>query len=37
MPQEWRRKILGENASKLYGIPLREGTGVPAARDLATS
>jgi hypothetical protein len=29
LPLDARRKILGENASKLYGIPLREKTGLP--------
>lgn len=28
LPLEKRRKILGENASKLYGIPLLEGSGI---------
>jgi predicted TIM-barrel fold metal-dependent hydrolase len=28
-PVERRRRMLGENASSLYGIPLRPGTGLP--------
>lgn len=28
-PEDRRRRILGENASKLYGIPLRENSGLP--------
>ncbi|WP_104126228.1 amidohydrolase family protein [Cryobacterium sp. Y57] len=28
-PEARRRRILGENASKLYGIPLRENSGLP--------
>ena len=35
LPIETRRKILGETASKLYGIPLRRDTGLPV--ELATS
>lgn len=35
LPVSTRRKILGENASKLYGIPLREGTGL--AVELASA
>jgi predicted TIM-barrel fold metal-dependent hydrolase len=31
MPLADRRRILGENASRLYKIPLREGSGIPAA------
>jgi predicted TIM-barrel fold metal-dependent hydrolase len=34
MPLDIRRKVLGENASKLYKIPLREGTGVPATPEV---
>jgi predicted TIM-barrel fold metal-dependent hydrolase len=30
LPDEQRRRILGENASLLYGIPLRQGTGIVA-------
>lgn len=29
-PEDRRRRILGENASKLYGISLKPGTGIPA-------
>jgi predicted TIM-barrel fold metal-dependent hydrolase len=32
LPDEQRRRILGENASLLYGIPLRRGTGIAADR-----
>jgi hypothetical protein len=28
LPLERRRRILGETASKLYGIPLRPGSGI---------
>jgi predicted TIM-barrel fold metal-dependent hydrolase len=28
LPLETRRKILGQNASALYGIPMLEGTGI---------
>lgn len=28
-PEDRRRRILGENASALYGIPLRAGSGIP--------
>lgn len=31
LPIEQRRRILGQNASSLYGIPLRDGTGIDAA------
>jgi uncharacterized protein len=30
-PEDRRRRILGENASKLYRIPLRQDSGIPAA------
>jgi uncharacterized protein len=29
LPLEWRRKVLGENASRLYGIPLKPDSGIP--------
>lgn len=29
-PDDRRRRILGENASKLYGIPLKDDSGIPA-------
>ena len=32
LPDDIRRKILGENASALYGIPLLPGTGIHAPR-----
>jgi hypothetical protein len=35
LPIENRRKILGENASKLYGIPLRENTGLAVELETA--
>jgi predicted TIM-barrel fold metal-dependent hydrolase len=35
LPISTRRRILGETASKLYGIPLRQGTGLPV--QLATA
>jgi uncharacterized protein len=35
IPVEARRKILGENASKLYGIPLRENSGLEIALTTA--
>jgi len=34
-PTEWRRKILGENAAALYGVPLRENSGVRSAAAVA--
>jgi uncharacterized protein len=34
-PIERRRRILGLNASNLYGIPLRAGSGIPALSDAA--
>jgi hypothetical protein len=29
-PADRRRRILGENASRLYGLALRPGSGIPA-------
>lgn len=34
-PIERRRRILGENASRLYGIPLKRGHGIPAFSEAA--
>jgi predicted TIM-barrel fold metal-dependent hydrolase len=34
-PEERRRRILGENASTLYGIPLRPDSGIPASAGAA--